>query len=97
MYMKHRHSWSLNLGARTLAVLGLLASLIGTNGLAQTTTGTIRGTVTGAGGVPIVSSAGGVFRGRKTATRDIRECLPPVVSRRQLSTFSSTARAIKTS
>src|SRR2546423_3785664 len=56
MYMKHRHSWSLNLGARTLAVLGLLASLIGTNGLAQTTTGTIRGTVTGAGGVPIVSA-----------------------------------------
>src|SRR2546423_14842271 len=56
MYMKHRHSWSLNLGARTLAVLGLLASLIGTNGLAQTTTGTIRGTVTGAGGVPIPSA-----------------------------------------
>ena len=54
--MKHRHTWSLNPGARTLAVLGLLASLIGTNALAQTTTGTIRGTVTGAGGVPIVSA-----------------------------------------
>src|SRR6476660_301258 len=56
MYMKHRHTWSLNPWARTLAVLGLLASLIGTNALAQNTTGTIRGTVTGAGGVPIVSA-----------------------------------------
>ncbi|HEX6629417.1 MAG TPA: carboxypeptidase regulatory-like domain-containing protein [Gemmatimonadaceae bacterium] len=54
--MNYRHTWSLNLWARTLAVLGLLASLIGTNALAQTTTGTIRGTVTGPGGVPIQSA-----------------------------------------
>src|SRR5207237_7745385 len=54
--MKHRHTWSFNLWSHTLAVLGLLASLIGTNALAQTTTGTIRGTVTGAGGAPIASA-----------------------------------------
>lgn len=54
--MKHRHTWSLNLWARTLAVLGLLASLIGTSAFAQNTTGIIRGTVTGPGGVPIVSA-----------------------------------------
>src|SRR5438105_10429317 len=54
--MKHRHTWSFNLWSHTLAVLGLLAGLIGTNALAQTTTGTLRGTVTGAGGAPIASA-----------------------------------------
>src|SRR5689334_24186012 len=56
MYMKHRHTWRFNILTRTLAVLGALASLVGTNALAQTTTGTIRGTVSGPGGVPIVSA-----------------------------------------
>jgi len=54
--MKHRHTWSLNLRILTLALLGLVASLVGTNVLAQTTTGTIRGTVTGSGGAPIPSA-----------------------------------------
>jgi len=54
--MKHRHTWRFNILTRTLAVLGALASLVGTNALAQTTTGTIRGTVSGPGGVPIVSA-----------------------------------------
>src|SRR5438477_4557366 len=56
MYMKHRDMWSFNLLTRTLAALGLLASLLGTNSAAQTTTGTIRGTVTGSGGAPIPSA-----------------------------------------
>ena len=54
--MKHRHKWSFNILTRMLAVLGVLASLIGGSLVAQTTTGTIRGTVTGPGGAPIPSA-----------------------------------------
>src|SRR5437763_2884720 len=54
--MKHRHTWSLKTWTRLLAVLGVIAGLVGTNAVAQTTTGTIRGTVTGPGGAPIPSA-----------------------------------------
>src|SRR5207253_10992168 len=56
MDMKHGHRWTFDFLTRALAALGVLASLAGVDALAQTTTGTIRGTVTGAGGVPIVSA-----------------------------------------
>src|SRR5256885_3504874 len=56
MYMKHRHTWSFNLWTSALVVIGVLASLIGASAFAQTTSGTIRGTVTGSGGAPIVSA-----------------------------------------
>ncbi|HJQ09541.1 MAG TPA: carboxypeptidase regulatory-like domain-containing protein [Gemmatimonadaceae bacterium] len=51
-----KRTWSYYLWTRTLAVLGVIASLVGTNALAQTTTGTIRGTVTGPAGAPIPSA-----------------------------------------
>ena len=51
-----KRTWSFSFWTRTLAVLGVLAGLVGTNALAQTTTGTIRGTVTGPGGAPIPSA-----------------------------------------
>jgi hypothetical protein len=54
--MKHRHRWSFKTWTRLLAVLGVIAALVGTNAFAQTTTGTIRGTVTGPGGAPIPSA-----------------------------------------
>src|SRR5882724_1046483 len=54
--MKHGHTWSFNFWSRMLAVVGVLASLIGANLMAQTTTGTIRGTVTAPGGAPIASA-----------------------------------------
>lgn len=53
--MKHRHKW-FNPLTSMLAVLAFLVSLVGNNVLAQTTTGTIRGTVTGPGGAPIPSA-----------------------------------------
>jgi Carboxypeptidase regulatory-like domain/TonB-dependent Receptor Plug Domain len=54
--MKHFQLWNSHFLTRVLAVVGVLTSLIGVNASAQNTTGTIRGTVTGAGGVPIVSA-----------------------------------------
>ena len=54
--MKHFQLWNSHFFTRALAVVGVLASLIGVNASAQNTTGTIRGTVTGAGGAPIVSA-----------------------------------------
>jgi len=54
--MKHGHTWSFNFWTRTLAVLGVLASLVSANLVAQTTSGTIRGTVTSSSGAPIASA-----------------------------------------
>src|SRR5947209_1042496 len=54
--MKHRHTWTLKTWTRLFAVFGVIAGLVGTDAVAQTTTGTIRGTVTGPGGAPIPSA-----------------------------------------
>jgi len=51
-----KQPWNFHLLIRALALVGTLASLVGVNASAQNTTGTIRGTVTGAGGAPIVSA-----------------------------------------
>src|SRR5438046_702854 len=54
--MKHRHMRTFDLWRHALAALATLATLVGASASAQNTTGTIRGTVTGAGGAPIVSA-----------------------------------------
>src|SRR3954467_14083387 len=54
--MKHFQLWNSHFLTRALAVVGVLTSLIGVNASAQNTTGTIRGTVTGANGAPITSA-----------------------------------------
>src|SRR5690242_5757885 len=56
MEMCMKQPWNFHLLIRALALVGTLASLVGVNASAQNTTGTIRGTVTGAGGAPIVSA-----------------------------------------
>src|SRR5689334_22882053 len=56
MYMKHRHTWTFGLWRHALSVLATLTTLVGASASAQNTSGTIRGTVTGAGGVPIASA-----------------------------------------
>ncbi|HEX2601026.1 MAG TPA: carboxypeptidase regulatory-like domain-containing protein [Gemmatimonadaceae bacterium] len=54
--MKHPHMYGLALVRSALAVLFVLAGMVGTTLGAQTTTGTIRGTVTGSNGQPIPSA-----------------------------------------
>src|SRR5213595_2992251 len=67
--MKRFHTYSFTFFSRVIAVLVALISLAGVSA-AQTTTGTIRGTVTGPGGAP-VSSAQVVARNVSTgATRN---------------------------
>src|SRR5438045_9396232 len=53
--MKHCHIFNFTPCSRAVAALIALVSLAGVSA-AQTTTGTIRGTVTGAGGAPIASA-----------------------------------------
>src|SRR3954452_5116409 len=53
--MKHRNTYRFALFSRLIAVLIVLVSLAGTHVLAQNTTGTIRGTITGDNGQPISS------------------------------------------
>src|SRR3954467_4913471 len=54
--MKSCHRFNLTLFRRVIAVLIALVSLAGTRVLAQNTTGTIRGTVTGDNGAPIANA-----------------------------------------
>ena len=54
--MKRCHTYSFTLFSRVLAILFALVSLTGTSVLAQNTSGTIRGTVTGDNGAPIASA-----------------------------------------
>src|SRR4051794_21787721 len=53
--MKHRNTYRFALFSRVIAVLIVLVSFAGTDLLAQNTTGTIRGTITGDNGLPISS------------------------------------------
>src|SRR6476646_7278087 len=54
--MNHRLTYGSALVRSALALLFVLASMVGTSVAAQTTTGTIRGTITGANGEPIASA-----------------------------------------
>src|SRR4029078_11849013 len=54
--MKHRHMYGLSLARSALKALFVLAIMVGTTAGAQTTTGTIRGNVTGSSGEPIASA-----------------------------------------